>query len=257
MALKKVEEKEEKDLQTVETQKQSDGNPFEASEPMMKQSDVEKLIAGLRAEFDNKLSNELKKKEIKDGDDYSSDIIDDWMEEPAVFFSYVSGYFLPAYIKNGREVKCPNGKGIKFKNVVRKKTSGGSRGTTIVTISVAKIHSKRDKEFLENSDLFGVTYHRSINEALSVDAIQAQSLINANQTVSRMNEHDVIQACNRRGIGLVEDLSLMRRKLTAEMAKEQQKRVDDFYEKERQKIASMEEGLDGERRTVIPTNAPR
>jgi hypothetical protein len=242
-------------------------SPF-TSDPEVKQEQTEvvpvsamkEMLREMQKEFDEKLERRLQeeralvkaKAEIKEDTDYAADILDDYIEEPVVFFSYHSDYSFHGDVRRGKECLPPQGK-VKFKNLIRSKRRG-EKGIQVISVSTAQIQSKAQLEFLRTSPFYGIIFHESINKALSVDAMWAQKLIEANQQVQRMTEANVISRCSQEGIPLSQDLQLMRKMLTEHLAKKSQAQFDSLQNGMRSAVKSMTamtEDSDGVERVYI------
>lgn len=242
MALKEV--KKEKDSQVeeqdVQSQVESTDSPFEEkTEVTVPLSQVEKMMEDIRAELKREISLSQSKIESNRDKDISEDLIDDWMDIPVAFFSFTNSYSLHGYYKLGKEHLPPNKKAIKFKNIIRKKSSGGARGTSVVCVSMVKINSKKELEFMRNSPYFGITFHESMDAAMNIDANYAQILIDTSQYISRMDEYTIIEKSRAAGLPVTTDLSSMRQELTKYISSQKQNQINTQHEKVKKSIQAM------------------
>lgn len=263
MALKVKKEDSQVEEQNVQSQVESTDSPFKeddvkvaetVQEPAIPLSQVEKMMNEIRAEFKREISLSQSKSELDKNQAVSEELVDDWMDIPVAFFSFTNSYSLHGYYKLGKEYLPPNKKAIKFKNIIRKKSSGGARGTSVVCVSMVKINSKKQLEFMRNSPYFGITFHESMDAAMNIDANYAQILIDTSQYISRMDEYTIIEKCRAAGLPVTTDLAAMRQELTKHISAQKQNQINTQHEKVRQSIAAMKAddlGGGGLRNTIV------
>lgn len=167
--------------------------------------------------LEDKIKNTSKK--VEDST-YIDDITDDYLEFPVIFFAYENSKFIHGDYRNGREVVAPDGK-IKFETIIRQKRKDRSGGEQVISVSSAKIQSKRQVEFLRNHTHYGITFYEHIDSAKNVDAIWASKLIEANASLARLSDAQIIEKCKRDGVKISSNLTEMRKALLEKIAKEQ------------------------------------
>lgn len=230
-----------------------------ANPEMISKDVVREMMAEMQRDFKQELNLRLQeerklfegRKAIKEGEDYGKDLVDDYLEKPVTFFSYHSNYIYAGDIRKGKESVPPGGV-LKFKNLIRSKRRNGT-STQVISISTVSVQSKELLDFMRQSPYFGIIFHETIDQALTVDALWAQKLIEANQQVQRMSDPSVIDRCAKEGIPLSTDTHLMRRQLielVAEKAKAQYENVNNEIRNKLAKMTSPEEG-DGVERNYI------
>lgn len=166
---------------------------------------------------------------------YVKDMVDDYMDIPEVYFTFSSGFFHHGEFRNGKESLPPNG-AIEFKPVIRMRRASKTGGQQTISISSAKIHSKAEAEWLRNSSLIGIKFHRQVEEVANIDAIWASKLIEANTSIARLTDVQVIARCKDLSIRVTEDVPAMRRQLVNKIAEESKTLEDKISEKTRKAI---------------------
>ena len=271
MALKKAEEsKDLKDSTPIEEKDSSSNGIFDTApttevvtetkeivevknkvEETMSKDSVQQMILEMQKDFKKELEIRLQeerklfegRKTVRENEDYGKELVDDYLDKPVTFFSYHSNYTYAGDIRRGRESVPPGGM-VKFKNLIRSKRRNGGN-TQVISISTASIHSKELLDFMRQSPYFGIIFHETINQALTIDALWAQKLIEANSQVQRMSDPSVIDRCAQEGIPLSTDIQLMRRQLidlVAQKAKAQYENVNNEIRTKLAKMTTPEEG---------------
>jgi hypothetical protein len=206
----------EVEVETVEENK--------SAEEMLPASQVMQMIAEMRKESDEKMRKlEAKMKnnsEKSENKSYMDDIEDDYLETPIIFFAYTNRKFIYGDYRNGKEVLCPDGK-IEFKSIIRQKRKDRSGGEQVVSVSSAEIRSKNQADFLRKHTNYNVTFYEQIDAVKNVDAVWASKLIEANTSLAKLSDAQIIERCKREGVKIGTDLPKMRRELLEKIAKEQ------------------------------------
>lgn len=200
------------------------------SEPSVPLSEVKKMMEDLKndlqKESDDKMKSFIKdvqnakttRSEKQDDKDYLKDLSDDYLDEPVVFFSYKNFHVIGGDYRKGAEVPAPNGK-IIFQTVFRQKKKG-ERGDKVVSVSSVKIESKRELDFLKNHTMFNVDFFESMDVNKTVDSHWAQKLVEANASIARLNDLQIVARCQDMGIKKETSVDSMRKKLIAKIAEQ-------------------------------------
>lgn len=251
-----TEKKEKKDYSIVE-KKQEDSNIFTdgienegtgVAEKLnsIPADEVQKMMEDMRREFSQKMEQMKRdmdvksiKSDIASNENRSADILEDYLEEPVSFFSYLTSYSIHGDIRHGKESLPPNG-AIKFKPLFRSKRNT-PRGIVVISTSVVKIQSKSQLDWLRKSPLFGVTFFETPKDTLTVDPSFADMIVQSSQEVGRMNDYTVISRCEAMGIPKTTDLDLMRKKLTEKLAESKKSRLENHHKAISAKIQNMQD----------------
>lgn len=228
---------------------------------MVALSDVQKMMMDLQEDFERKLNERLKeerkltegKRSVNESVDYTKELVDDYLAIPVTFFSYQSSYSFHGDMRRGKESLPPGGM-VRFKNLIRSRRRNGSQ-IQVVSVSTVTVKSRELLDFLRSSPYFGILFHETINQALTVDALWAQKLIEANQQVQRMSDATIIQRCSQEQIPLSQDIQLMRKQLTEFVAKRAKAQFDSIQnglsESVRKMTSNVDEGDGTERNYQI------
>lgn len=193
-------------------------------EEMLPASQVMQMIAEMRKESDEKmrkLESRLKTNTEKaEGKSYMQEIEDDYLETPIIFFAYTNRKFIYGDYRNGKEILCPDGK-IEFKSIIRQKRKDRSGGEQVISVSSAEIRSAKQAEFLRKHTNYNVTFYEQIDAVKNIDAVWASKLIEANTSLAKLSDAQIIERCKREGVKIGTDLPKMRRELLEKIAKEQ------------------------------------
>jgi hypothetical protein len=237
MAVKKVEKDvtpkaEETVFQEVnaeEVKKEETPVVEEKKEEVLPVSLVQKMMKELEDRFTNqinKIKTNVAQKDIDADLDYIQDLQDDWLEQPVVFFAFSLNFSIHGDKKRGIESTPPNG-AIKFKPLVRTKRKRG-RDVQVVSVSSVKIQSQSELDYLRNHSQYGIAFFENMTSAMAVDSTWAQKMMEAQQSISRLSDMQVIARIQQEGLSVSQSPEAMRRQLvelTAERAKAQQDRL--------------------------------
>lgn len=207
---------------------------------MMSLDDVMKLIGDKDAEHKAEIEKLLDKEREKtramidrkskklDDEEYFDEVEEDYLQDAVVFFTFSTQSFIYADFRNGKEIKCPNGK-VHFKCIHRqiRKTSGGEKS---IQISSVKVQSKRQLEFLRSHTLFNVQFFEDINHVKNVDAVWAAKLVEMNTQISQFSDAQIIDRSRILQLPITKDLTQMRRDLVEHMAKMQRRKEEELSE---------------------------
>jgi hypothetical protein len=124
--------------------------------------------------------------------DYEIDTTD-YLDEEELFFTYSFSYGIYGDVRYGQQVDTPYGRPIKFKPLYRYKKPGvGKHSDKMITTSVAKIRSKKEREFLTGHSLFGIKFFKSQNEVIDLDTAYADKLVEISYMLNAMSEHEIV-----------------------------------------------------------------
>jgi len=254
MAIKKKEEKEAKTVSKKETSDVKDSpkedvfsqvedinesvpeekeevvvDDVTKTEAVMPMSDVEGLLKQLEDRFNSKIrSITLKnsKSEMDDDAQYIADLEEDWMESPVVFFAYSFNFSIHGDKTRGKATVPPHG-ALHFKPIIRSKRQT-ARGVEVISVSSIKVNSRSVANYLRKHSHFGISFFESMEEVLSLDTGWAQRLIEANQSVLRLSEQQVIARSRQEGLPIGVDIAQMRKDLVATIAKKSIKHQEEM-----------------------------
>lgn len=205
----------------------------EKKEEALPVSIVEKMMRELEEKLLNKFSsqiNKLKTAEAQKGLDadldYVQNLQDDWLEQPVVFFAFSMNFSIHGDKKRGVETTPPNGP-IKFKPLVRTKRKR-NRDVQVISVSSIKVNSAAEVEYLRNHSQYGIAFFENMTSAMAVDSTWAQKMMEAQQSISRLSDMQVIARIQQEGLSVTNSPEAMRRQLvelTAERAKAQQDKM--------------------------------
>ncbi len=183
-------------------------------------TDFSQILKDLQEQI-NILKNEKKAPETPE----EYDILEDYMEYPAVFFSFSSEYAVHSDKRSGKESFPPNREFVKFKKLYRYNRKGAGRAVETVAVSQATIRSKATSEWLRKHSLFGIKFFENINDVKSVDVTLAEKMAESAARVSGMSDMQVIERCKSEGMGVHSDLDQLRKELIQKLAKQSIQKV--------------------------------
>lgn len=205
----------------------------EKKEEALPVSIVEKMMRELEEKLLNKFSSQINKlktaeaqKELDADLDYVQNLQDDWLEQPVVFFAFSMNFSIHGDKKRGVETTPPNGP-IKFKPLVRTKRKR-NRDVQVISVSSIKVNSAAEVEYLRNHSQYGIAFFENMTSAMAVDSTWAQKMMEAQQSISRLSDMQVIARIQQEGLSVTNSPEAMRRQLvelTAERAKAQQDKM--------------------------------
>jgi hypothetical protein len=208
------------------TETEEDGKTTQAEvEPSMPMSAVEGLLKRMEERMTNTFNAKLQKlklgkaKEELDADaDYIAELEDDWLEVPVVFFAYSINFSIHGDNNRGKSTKPPQG-AVRFKPIIRAKRPGkGRKGEEVISVSSIKIHSKAVADYLRKHSQFGIAFFENMDSVLNIDSGWAQRLIEANQSIQRLSDQQVISRCRQENIAIGTDIVKMRKALVEKLA---------------------------------------
>jgi hypothetical protein len=208
----------------VVVEKKEEALPVSLVEKMMKDLE-EKLLNKFTSQI-NKLKTAESQKEIDSDLKYVEDLQEDWLEQPVVFFAFSMNFSIHGDKKRGVESTPPHG-AIKFKPLVRTKRKRG-RDVQVISVSSIKVNSQSEVDYLRNHSQYGIAFFENMTSAMAVDSTWAQKMMEAQQSISRLSDMQVIARVQQEGLPVTQSPEAMRRQLvelTAERAKAQQDRL--------------------------------
>ena len=160
--------------------------------------------------------------------------VDDYMEDPAVFFTFSVYYSIFGDKRKGHLVSTPYKRPIRFQRLYRYHKKG-KRGGDTVSVSQCIIRSKREAEWIRSHSLYGIKFYETFNEVDNIDKAYADKLVHAATQVNSMNDMSVIHRAKAEGIDIespnVDDLRKLLMKKLAENARAQSQRQRDLQAK--------------------------
>lgn len=240
-----------------EVAKSDSETPFKLEEPSeqltkevgsIEPSELEKIMQELQALREKVSKIEDRPKAIVEGtlDADGIDPVEDYLEVPAVFFSFSFWYGIYSDKRYNREVLPPRKEPIIFKQLYRWKKKSSSRGVEVVSISQATVRSKSTAEWLRNHSLFNIKFFENIQTAQNVNVTLAEKMAEMNGMISSLNDHQVIERAQREGMPIVHsDVQTLRKELIQKLAEHALKE-----EKRRHEITLQNANFDDEGRIV-------
>lgn len=201
--------------------------PKEESLPL---SMVQKMIAEIEERLTNKFKNQIAKSsspvELTEDENYMKEMEDDWLEQPVVFFAYSFNFSIHGDKKRGELTKPPHG-AVKFKPLIRTKRKKGKQ-TEVVSVSSVKVQSRAEVEYLRNHSQYNIAFYENMESALNVDSMWAQKMVEAQQSISRLSDMQMIQRAKAEGIAITDKPEAMRRQLVELTARRAIKQHDNM-----------------------------
>lgn len=233
MPIKKIEDVAPKAEETVFDGVDAQNNvvPTEVVEPVVQDKEPSlplSLVQKMMSEMEEKLLNtfnsrisKLKTQELKEGMskdlEYVQDLDDDWMESPVVFFAYSFNFSIHGDKRRGEELEPPHG-AIKFKPLIRTKRKVGKH-TQVISVSSVKVQSISEVEYLRGHSQYGIAFYENMESALNIDSTWAQKMVEAQQSISRLSDMQMIQRAKQEGVAITQSPESMRRQLIELIAK--------------------------------------
>lgn len=217
-------------------------------EPVMSITAVEDMLKSQEERWSqkfNKLMQSIKlgnaKAELNDSADYISELTDDWLDNPAVFFAFSFNFSIHGDKNRGVEKNPPQGP-IHFKPIVRTKRKG-RRGEEVISVSSVKVHSKAVADYLRNHSRFGISFFENMDEVLNMNTGWAQRLVEANTSINGLSDQQIIARCRQEGLPIGTDIQHMRKVLVEKVAAEAIKLQDEkMYGKLRKAVIDHKTG---------------
>jgi hypothetical protein len=208
----------------VVVEKKEEALPVSLVEKMMKELE-EKLFNKFTSQI-NKLKTAEAQKTIDADLAYVEELQEDWLEQPVVFFAFSMNFSIHGDKKRGVESTPPHG-AIKFKPLVRTKRKR-NRDVQVISVSSIKVNSQIEVDYLRNHSQYGIAFFENMTSAMAVDSTWAQKMMEAQQSISRLSDMQIIARVQQEGLSVTNSPEAMRRQLvelTAERAKNQQDKM--------------------------------
>jgi hypothetical protein len=208
------------EIEIVEEEVVADVTKDEAVMPV---ADVEDLLKKMEERLKNQFDSKLRaanlnnaKAEMSEGQEYVADLEDDWLDSPVVFFAYSFNFSIHGDNARGKQTTPPHG-ALKFKPIIRSKRQG-VKGVEVISVSSIKVNSKAVVAYMRNHSYFGISFFESLEDVLTLDTSWAQRLIEANQSIQRFSDQQVISRSRQEGLAIGTDIVQMRKDLIATIA---------------------------------------
>jgi hypothetical protein len=206
---------DEPNQEVKKTQEKEEMLPLSLVQRMMKESE-ERLTNYFSSQI-TKLKEVAKRSPLEEDLDYVAELEDDWLDQPVVFFAFSFNFSIHGDKKRGVEDTPPHGP-IRFEPLIRTKRKG-QRGTQVVSVSSVKVQSKQTVEYLRSHSQFGIAFYENIGSAMNVDSTWAQKMIEAQQSISRLSDMQIIARAKQEGISVTQSPEGMRKQLIELQAK--------------------------------------
>jgi len=145
--------------------------------------------------------------------------MDDFMEEPATFFSYHAYYSVFGDKKYGREVGTPYDTPIRFVLRSTKRMHDDSKfAQSTLCICVATIQSKKECEFLRKHTLYGADFYEEIQGVANIDVTIASKYGEVSSMISGWSQHQVLNRAKIENIEIGTDIEEVKKKLVHKLA---------------------------------------
>lgn len=177
--------------------------------------DLQRKIAKIEENKVTDLGTEGKKETIA---------ADDFLEVPAIFFSYSTSYVINGDKRRNKVVKAPGEEMVKFRKAYRyERRSASKRGVDIVSTCSVSVQSKALAEWLRGHTLFGIKFFENMSEATNVDVSFAEKMSQVQGVIASMSDMQVIERAKEfEGIKIdTPDTDFIRRQLVEKLARKQ------------------------------------
>jgi hypothetical protein len=193
-------------------------------EPTFSLSTVQKMMQDAEERMMNMFKSQMSKmslnndkKELDADLAYVQELQEDWLENPVVFFAFSYQFSIHGDMRRGVETIPPQG-AIRFKPVIRTKRKRGKE-TQVISVSSVVVHSKEVVDYLRTHTQYGILFFENVESAMNVDATWAQKMVEAQTSISRLSDIQVISRSQQEGIPVTQSPEDMRRQLVEKMAK--------------------------------------
>ena len=192
----------------------------EAKEESLPISLVQKMMKEMEEKFMNqinKITSSVKNSEYSEAN-YVADLEEDWLDVPVVFFAFSFNFSIHGDKKRGIE-ELPPGGAVRFVPLIRTKKKG-QKGIQVISVSSVKVQSKSLVSYLRGHSQFGIAFYENMESALNIDATWAQKMVEAQQSISRLSDMQVIARAKQEGISVSQSPEGMRKQLVEKQARE-------------------------------------
>lgn len=205
----------------------------EKEEASMPIGAVEGLLKRMEERLTNQFNSKIQKiklgkaKEDLDSDsEYIADLEEDWLESPVVFFAYSINFSIHGDKQRGKTTTPPEG-AVRFKPIIRTKRRRGKE-EEVISVSSVKVHSKSVSSWLRGHSQFGIAFFENMDSVLNIDSGWAQRLIEANQSIQRLSDQQVISRCRQENLPIGTDIVKMRKELVSKVAEKSIKHQEEM-----------------------------
>jgi hypothetical protein len=207
-----TQEVEETTIETKDIEAREESLPLSLVQKMMKEME-DKFMNQI-----NKLTSAVRTTNEYSDDEYINDLQDDWLEIPVVFFAFSFNFSIHGDKKRGMEDEPPGGP-VRFVPLIRTKKKG-QKGIQVISVSSVKINSKGLVDYLRSHSQFGIAFYENMESAMNIDATWAQKMVEAQQSISRLSDMQVIARAKQEGISVTQSPEGMRKQLVEKHARE-------------------------------------
>jgi len=195
-----------------------------SKEDMLPMSLVQRMVKEVEERLTNQFMKQVEKfktptianREYTD-EDYIADLEDDWLDQPVVFFAFSFNFAIHGDKKRGVESLPPSGP-IRFQPLIRTKRRR-QRDVQVISVSSVKIQSREVVEYLRGHSQFGIAFYENMGSAINVDSTWAQKMIEAQQSISRLSDMQIIARAKQEGVSVTQSPETMRKQLIELQAK--------------------------------------
>lgn len=189
---------------------------------MLPMSLVQRMVKEVEERLTNQFMKQVEKLKASPAheytdEDYVSDLEDDWLDQPVVFFAFSFNFAIHGDKKRGIESLPPSGP-IRFQPLIRTKRRR-QRDVQVISVSSVKIQSREVVEYLRGHSQFGIAFYENMGSAINVDSTWAQKMIEAQQSISRLSDMQIIARAKQEGISVTQSPETMRKQLIELQAK--------------------------------------
>ena len=233
--------REEEGGRAEETKKAPSKEPVNGEENLvglesLGKADMVKMMLELKGEIASLQARETKAVEEADDDEY--DLIEDYLETPAVFFCFSDKFNIHADVRKGHE-SLPPLCFINFMSLYRYNKKH-AKGFDVVAVSQRLVISKAQAEWLRDHSYFSIKFFENINEAESVNTMLAEKMASYTSMVSRLSDHAVIQKAQLLKLHIHADVQQLRKEVIQKLAEkdimDSQQKKEAFFNAERDEM---------------------
>jgi hypothetical protein len=149
---------------------------------------------------------------------------DDILETPIIYCAPLFGFSMNDYYKHGHPIAAPYGMGSIFFSLGKSfRAAKHGREENIYHICYYKCESKKVQKWLEESPQYRTIFFREERE---MDTVEIKRAVRTSQLMSLINTWGYVkvqQSCTQYGVGISDDLSVMRNHLVLAMVKQEDK----------------------------------
>jgi Txe/YoeB family toxin of Txe-Axe toxin-antitoxin module len=191
-------------------------------EDMLPMSLVQRMVKEVEERLSNQFNKQMEKLKASSSrtyndDEYIADLEDDWLDQPVVFFAFSFNFAIHGDKKRGEETIPPSGP-IRFAPLIRTKRRG-QREVQVISVSSVKVQSRAVVEYLRGHSQFGIAFYENMGAAINVDSTWAQKMVEAQQSISRLSDMQMIARAKQEGISITQSPETMRKQLIELQAK--------------------------------------